>query len=224
MSYSLDALRRDCESGKTHKFLFFYGHTPPTDGSINQSCFSQWWMQDFEVNGVRYCCAEQYMMAEKARLFGDNSMLESIMKTAFPKEMKAYGRAVQNFDQGEWDAHCVQIVKDASRAKFTQNADLLAFLLGTKNRVLVEASPRDRIWGIGMGKDNPDAENPLKWRGRNLLGFALTEVRDEILAAHPSCRNFDIKEVEPWYGRKSIDGDSLPLQSESEDERGKRND
>ena len=121
------------------------------------------------------------MMAEKARLFGDGEMLKQIMQTTFPKEMKAYGRAVRNFEQSIWDANCFQIVKNANKAKFTQDAKLLAFLLGTKKRILVEASPRDRIWGIGMGENNPDAENPLKWRGRNLLGFALTEVRDELL-------------------------------------------
>jgi len=181
MVYSLDVLRNEYTIGKTYKFLFFWGHTPPQDGSINHSCFSQWWMQNFEIDGVQYLCAEQYMMAEKARLFGDDEMLTQIMQTAFPKEMKAYGRAVRNFEQSIWDANCFQIVKNASKAKFVQNPDLLEFLLGTKNRILVEASPRDRIWGIGMGKNNPDAENPLKWRGRNLLGFALTEVRDELL-------------------------------------------
>jgi len=72
-------------------------------------------------------------------------------------------------------------VKTASRAKFSQNPELLEFLLGTKGRILVEASPRDRIWGIGMGKQNFDVENPMKWRGTNLLGFALTETRDELL-------------------------------------------
>jgi len=183
MVYSLDALRNEYENGKLYKFLFFYGHTPPSDGSINQSCFSQWWMQNFEVDEIRYCCAEQYMMAEKARLFNDDEMLEKIMQATFPKEMKAYGRTVCNFEQSIWDAKCFQVVKDANRAKFSQNMELLQFLLGTKNRILVEASPRDRIWGIGMGKSNPDAENPLKWRGRNLLGFALTEVRDELQKA-----------------------------------------
>jgi ribA/ribD-fused uncharacterized protein len=181
MVYSLDALQLDYQKGKTYKFLFFWGHTPPVDGSINQSCLSQWWMQAFEINGTCYSCAEQYMMAEKARLFHDKEMLEKIMQAVSPKEMKAYGRAVQDFDKNVWESNCFQIVKDASREKFSQNPDLLQFLLGTRERILVEASPRDRIWGIGMGKNNPDAENPMKWRGRNLLGFALTEVRDNLL-------------------------------------------
>lgn len=121
------------------------------------------------------------MMAEKARLFGDEEMLESILKAKHPKEMKAYGRAVRNFDKEIWDKECYGIVKRASLAKFSQNPKLGEYLKSTKNRILVEASPRDRIWGIGMGQSNPDAENPVKWRGRNLLGFALTEARDELL-------------------------------------------
>lgn len=94
--------------------------------------------------------------------------------------MKAYGRAVRNFDEDTWGKECYRIVKKASLAKFSQNPELGEYLKSTKNRILVEASPRDRIWGIGMGQSHPDAENPMKWRGRNLLGFALTEARDEL--------------------------------------------
>lgn len=114
-------------------------------------------------------------------MFGDDEILESILKAKHPKEMKAFGRAVQNFDKDIWDKDCYGIVKRASLAKFSQNPKLNDYLNSTKNRILVEASPRDRIWGIGMGQSNPDAENPMKWRGRNLLGFALTEARDELL-------------------------------------------
>lgn len=180
MIYTLDELRQGYQNGNRYKFLFFWGHTPAADGSVGASCLSQWWMQDFEIDGTVYCCAEQYMMAEKARLFGDEKMLRSIMGTRYPKEMKAYGRAVQNFDKAVWEQNCGRIVKAASRAKFSQNRELLEFLVNTGSRILVEASPRDRIWGIGMGKSNPDAENPMKWRGRNMLGFALTQTRDEL--------------------------------------------
>jgi len=99
MIYSLDALRQEYLKGNRYKFLFFWGHTPLADGSTNASCLSQWWMQDFEVNGSAYSCAEQYMMAEKARLFGDEEMLAEIMQAKSPKEMKAYGRAVQHFNK-----------------------------------------------------------------------------------------------------------------------------
>ena len=179
--YNLEDLRKEYDRGKTYKFLFFWGHTPAADGRVSEACFSQWWQCDFQVDGVEYSCAEQFMMAEKARMFGDGEMLEKIMEAGHPKEMKAYGRAVKGFDKEQWDKACYGIVKRGNQAKFSQNPELKEFLLKTGKRILVEASPRDRIWGIGMGKDNPDAENPQKWRGRNLLGFTLTEVRDGFL-------------------------------------------
>lgn len=179
--YSLDSLQTEYKKGKRYDFLFFWGHSPLPDGSISQSCLSQWWMRDFEVSGTRYSCAEQYMMAEKARLFHDEKMLAQIMQATSPKDMKAYGRAVRNFNEKEWETHCFRIVTVANEAKFSQNADLLNYLLGTGDKILVEASPYDQIWGIGMGKDDPNVNNPMRWRGRNLLGFALTKVRDDLL-------------------------------------------
>lgn len=181
MIYNIDDLKKAYNAGKTFKYLFFWGHTPAADGRISETCLSQWWMCRFEVDGVVYTCAEQFMMAEKARMFGDSQMLARIMEASHPKEMKAYGRAVQGFDETAWNGACYEIVKRGNLAKFSQNPELWEFLKSTKNRILVEASPRDRIWGIGMGKANPDAQCPLKWKGTNLLGFALTQVRDELL-------------------------------------------
>ncbi len=181
MIYNIADLKQAYQEGKPMKFLFFWGHTPPADGSITETCLSQWWSCKFEADGVEYCCAEQFMMAEKARMFGDKEMLFRIMETTIPKEMKGYGRAVSGFEKEVWDAACYEIVKRGNEAKFSQNPELWEFLRKTKNRILVEASPRDRIWGIGMGRDDPDAQCPLKWRGTNLLGFALTEVRDALL-------------------------------------------
>ncbi|RKN86144.1 NADAR family protein [Paenibacillus ginsengarvi] len=181
MIYDINSLRNAWQAGNKFKFLFFWGHTPPNDGSVNQSCFSQWWICPFVVEGIQYSCAEQYMMAEKARMFGDEEMLAAIMQARHPKEMKEYGRAVKNFDKDAWENGCYGIVKRGNRTKFSQHAELAAYLKKTNKRILVEASPRDRIWGIGMGQSNPDAENPMKWRGQNLLGFVLTEVRDELL-------------------------------------------
>jgi len=181
MIYELEHLRSACRAGRKFKYLFFWGHTPPTDGSVNQSCLSQWWMSPFQLDGTTYSCTEQYMMAEKARLFGDNAMLDAILQAEHPKAMKAFGRAVRGFDQEVWENRCYEIVKQGSLAKFSQNPLLGDYLKSTKNRILVEASPRDRIWGMGMGQSNPNAENPLQWRGKNLLGFALTEARNELL-------------------------------------------
>lgn len=181
MVYNIEALRAAWQAGERFRFLHFWRPTPPADGGINESCLSQWWESRFTVDGADYTCAEQFMMAEKARMFGDANMLDAIMQAKHPKEMKAYGRAVQNFDKAVWDSRCYEIVRRGNMEKFSQDAALCAFLCATGARILVEASPRDRIWGIGLGKDNPDAQDPMKWRGRNLLGFALTETRDLLL-------------------------------------------
>ncbi|MFC5468975.1 NADAR family protein [Cohnella suwonensis] len=181
MIYTLANLRKSCGEGRAFRYLLFWGHTLPKDGSINESCLSQWWMSDFVSDSISYSCAEQYMMAEKARLFGDEKALAAIMNASKPQEMKALGRTVRNFDTAIWERHGYEAVKRGCRAKFAQNAELKRYLLSTGDLILVEASPYDRIWGIGIGRDHPDSGHPMRWKGTNLLGFALTEARDELL-------------------------------------------
>ncbi|KQX13030.1 NADAR family protein [Flavobacterium sp. Root420] len=162
------------------KFLFFWGHQPNKDGSISKTCFSQWWLSSFEVEGITYKTAEHWMMAKKAALFNDNEVLEKIIESNSPAEAKKLGREVKNYDDKLWLANRFEIVKQGNYHKFSQNADLKEFLINTNDRVLVEASPVDPIWGIGMASDDKDVMNPEKWKGLNLLGFALMEVRDEL--------------------------------------------
>lgn len=176
--YDLETLRRECREGKHHRFVFFWKPTPQPDGNLGEGCLGQWWPSDFTVDGVGYCCAEQYMMAGKARMFGDDEMLAAILKTRDPKRMKALGRKVKNFQKEVWDARCRRLVLEGNLAKFGQDPALTDYLLGTGDSILVEASPLDRIWGIGLGAKSPDAGDPMKWRGQNLLGFALTQARD----------------------------------------------
>lgn len=179
-AYDRAKLEADIAAGKRIKFVHFWGHTPEKDGRITETCLSQWWMAEFKVDGKSYCCMEQFMMAEKARLFGDRETLAKIMEATVQGKIKALGREVRSFDQAEWDKCKHTIVLTGNFQKFLQNRSLKDFLLRTGDKILVEASPRDRIWGIGMGKANENAENPAAWRGRNLLGFALMEVRDEL--------------------------------------------
>jgi ribA/ribD-fused uncharacterized protein len=181
MKYHLNWLKALFDSGERIKYIFFWGHQPNRDDSTGQSYMSQWWEQEFVVEGIRYPSAEHWMMAGKARLFDDAETLELILKSTSPAEAKKLGRQVKNFDQTTWEAHRYNLVREGNFHKFSQNEDLKNYLLTTGDRVLVEASPRDRIWGIGLGKNNPDVENPHNWRGLNLLGFALMEVRDELL-------------------------------------------
>ncbi|SHK08491.1 hypothetical protein SAMN02745181_3219 [Rubritalea squalenifaciens DSM 18772] len=165
------------QAGERLKYLFFWGHTPPADGSITKACFSQWWFAPFDIEDTLYPTAEHYMMATKARLFGDEAMLAKILTSSHPKQAKDFGRQISNFDESLWLQHRYRIVYEANLAKFSQHSKLREFILNTGNRILVEASPVDKIWGIGLAADDTNAEHPAKWKGLNLLGFALMDVR-----------------------------------------------
>lgn len=167
--------------GHSVDYLFFWGHQKPKSG-IASSCFSQWYESPFLVESQQYPTAEHYMMACKADLFADQQSKHQILAAASPGDAKKLGRNVQGFNDELWLAHRFEIVVTANLAKFSQNADLKAFLLSTDERILVEASPVDRIWGIGLAADDPKAMNPYTWRGLNLLGFALMYVRDLLRA------------------------------------------
>lgn len=162
---------------KTIPFLFFWGHQPSKDGSITQSCLSQWWEASFEVDGITYPTVEHWMMAGKAKLFNDKDALAHILSATSPEKVKYAGRLVRDFDPIIWDQHKVDIVIEGNKYKFNSHPELKAFLLGTGDQVLVEASPVDMVWGIGMSAETPLAQNPSAWRGENLLGFCLMEVR-----------------------------------------------
>jgi len=164
-------------AGGSVDYLFFWGHTPRRAGHLDATCLSQWFPSAFVVDGERYPTAEHYMMAAKARLFGDEASRAAILAAPSPADAKAIGRRVRGYDDERWARARVDAVVAGSVAKFAQNAPLAAFLLATADRVIVEASPRDRIWGIGMGASNPDARVPSRWRGLNLLGFALMDAR-----------------------------------------------
>jgi ribA/ribD-fused uncharacterized protein len=176
MNYSVEWLMKQ----KNPELLFFWGHQPSKDGTIIKSCLSQWWPGNFKDDTTTYRTAEHYMMAKKAELFSDNEVAREIVNTRFPKDVKALGRQIRNFDSEKWDHAKFNIVKQGNYLKFSQNAALKQFLLETKNKVLVETSPSDAIWGIGLPETDPKATKPAEWRGLNLLGFALMEVRDEL--------------------------------------------
>jgi len=159
------------------KYLFFWGHQPTADGSIGKSCMSQWFEAAFTVEGMRYRTAEHYMMAEKARLFGDEAVRAQILEARTPAEAKKLGRGIRDFDEAAWLDARFDIVVRGNSAKFSQDDALRAYLVSTGDRVLVEASPVDAIWGIGLASNDAEAGDPRKWRGLNLLGFALMEAR-----------------------------------------------
>ena len=143
--------------------------------------FSQWHPSPFEIGGIKYNCTEQYMMAKKADLFGDDEIRSKIMDATNPKIQKRFGRNVRNFDIDQWNAISRDVVFRGNVAKFTQNLGLREYILGTGDEEIVEASPEDVIWGIGLGADDPDAYDKSKWRGTNWLGEVLMDVRKSLI-------------------------------------------
>ena len=151
----------------TDKFVFFYG-----------GVFSQWYAHDMEIDGVTYNCAEQYMMAMKATYFNDTASLQKIMATNDPSEQKAQGRMVKNFNGEAWDAVSRGYVYKANLAKFS--GDLKQYLLDTGDKEIVEASPYDKVWGIGLGMRDPNLTDKSKWQGKNWLGECIMNVRETL--------------------------------------------
>jgi len=152
----------------TEQFTFFWSGP-----------FSNWHPSPFQIDGVRYNCSEQYMMAEKARMFNDPVMLNKIMSSVSPREQKAYGRQIKDFNADAWNKVARDVVYKGCLAKFTQNELLKNILLGTRGTTLVEASPQDCIWGIGLPQDDPRAKNRHEWLGTNWLGEILTKLRED---------------------------------------------
>ena len=176
-NYNLDWLKQQFDNEVNLKYVFFWGNRKNQSG-VSSSCFSQWYESPFIIDGITYKTAEHWMMAQKALLFGDNNMSEKIITVNSPAEAKKLGREVSDFDENLWNKHRYEIVQYGNIYKFNQNKELGEFLMNTNTRVLVEASPVDQIWGIGLSKDSQDIYNVYNWRGLNLLGFALMEVRD----------------------------------------------
>lgn len=177
---SWEALVSEVGSGARVKYLHFWGHRPRRDGQVGAGCLSQWWPSPFVVGGVTYATAEHWMMAGKARLFGDAEAERRAVEAPNPALAKKAGRLVRDFDESVWARERFALVVEASVHKFSAHPELGAFLRGTGQRVLVEASPVDRIWGIGLAADDERASDPARWRGPNLLGFALMAARDRL--------------------------------------------
>ncbi len=179
MKYDLKWVIQKYEKGINLKYIFFWGHKASCDSDdAGKYMLSQWYDAPFTVKKRIFPTAEHWMMSEKAMLFKDYEMYDAIIASKTPGAVKALGREVKGFDQKIWEQHRFNIVKTGNKHKFSQNPNLLSYLLATKDRILVEASPFDNIWGIGLRDTFRQIENPTTWVGLNLLGFALMEVRD----------------------------------------------
>lgn len=172
--------------GQCPEFMFFWGHRPRRDGGTGPWCLSQWWPAPFTVDGITYATAEHFMMAAKARLFRGEVLVPRILEAPSPRDAKALGRAIQGYDEDLWAASRYGIVVEGNMAKFAQDPVLRAYLAATAGRILVEASPEDGVWGIGLAADDNRAARPSEWEGLNLLGFALMDVRDHLAEVAPA--------------------------------------
>jgi len=176
---SVRELTASIGAGGKFKYLYFWRHT---GNGVGSHCLSQWYPSEFQENKLRFKSAEHYMMYRKAQLFSDDKASALILAADNPGEVQALGRKIANFEEAKWESSRFDIVVKGNLLKFGSNPELLEYFLNTNPRILVEASPRDRIWGIGMDATTTQASNPFKWRGQNLLGFALMEARERLLA------------------------------------------
>ena len=166
-------------SMETPTHVFFYGHKP---NSLGVHIFSQFYQCSFTDPETRktYTSAEQWMMEHKALHFGDHEVAAQIMTCTDPAQIKALGRKVRGFDDAKWDTVKFKIVVKGNTLKFSQNSGFKTRLASTGDKIIVEASPHDKVWGIGLSKEDAIKTNPSDWPGQNLLGLALMEVRDSL--------------------------------------------
>lgn len=148
-------------------------HNPDEDNGY----LSNWYLSDFMVEGITFTSMEQYMMYQKAVVFRDMTIAEDILSTSGVAEIKAFGRKVSNYDDTVWNGVRQIIIYRGLLEKFRQNKELEQQLLATGDAILAECAVKDRIWGIGLSMHDSDRLDIKKWKGQNLLGFALMEVR-----------------------------------------------
>jgi ribA/ribD-fused uncharacterized protein len=157
------------------KFTLFW------NGPFSQWCPSRFNSADFFDWPAEFNTAEQYMMAGKAWVFNDRSAFNQILQAKTPRQQKAIGRTIVGFDRAIWEPVCMGIVYRGSHYKFSSNTDLMAHLVLTAGTTIVEASPEDKIWGIGLHETDPRCLSRSTWHGTNYLGRVLTQLRDDYL-------------------------------------------
>jgi ribA/ribD-fused uncharacterized protein len=177
--YLQQAVAEYATNGPTN-FIYFWEHDALSHKGKNEGCCSQWCFSPFSIGDITYSCSEQYMMTEKALLFEDYVAYSAIMNAEHPGEMKAIGKRVANFEESIWKKERMGIVTTANVEKFGQNERLRQWLLDTGNKILVEASPYDKIWGIGYHTLDAPEIKPEDWAGQNLLGWAIMEARKQL--------------------------------------------
>lgn len=173
-----------------NKYIFFWSHEEKGN-DITKACLSQWYPSYMVIDSYHYQNVEQYLMAEKARTFGDEETLGKIWKTSDPKEVKKLGRSVKGYVDDIWVARRKDVALKANTEKFQTIPYLRKFLYETRDSILVEASPYDNVWGIGWAEDKAPMVPEERW-GQNLLGQVLMEVRAHLKDPYLKyCRYYD---------------------------------
>ena len=178
-SMNISQVQDKFNNGEDLDFIFFWDKGMYINGEMNKGCCTQWHRgRPFTVGCIEYQTAEHWMMSEKARLFGDYDSTQNIFNSDHPRDALALGRSVKNYDQVKWNTHKFDIVLRGNYHKFSQYDELKNWLLSTGDSIIVEASPHDKIWGVGLMESDPAIMNPNLWEGENLLGFAIMKVRE----------------------------------------------
>lgn len=159
------------------EIVFFFSGSPELNADKE---FSNMFEAPMQVDGLTFPTVEHYFQWSKAKMFGDEEAATNIMKTASPKSVKAYGKKVKNFEKDKWEEKKNEIMKIALKAKFSQHPELRNKLQDTGTKLLAEANPRDKYWGIGTSFDTSKAKDPAKWPGKNVVGNMLQELRSEL--------------------------------------------
>lgn len=141
---------------------------------------SNWYLSEFKIDSIKFSSMEQYMMYKKAIVFDDTEIAKEILETTDVSKIKALGRQVLNYNDTHWNGVRQIIIYKGLLEKFSQNEDLKKRLLNTGNDILAECAVQDKIWGIGLSMKDVNRWDMEKWRGENLLGFALMMVREEL--------------------------------------------
>jgi ribA/ribD-fused uncharacterized protein len=177
MRYHLTWLTERFDKGESLEFIFFCDYV---SGLRSQGEFmlSQWYPSPFSVNEIVYKSAGHWMMARKALLSGDRETFKKIIEADRPEQVKMLAARISGFDEVGWTESRHEIVREGNFHKFNQSKKLRTYLLSTRDAILTEANPLDVVWGIGLSKDSRLIKNPYTWRGLNLLGFALMEIRE----------------------------------------------
>ncbi|VTU42571.1 MULTISPECIES: NADAR family protein [unclassified Variovorax] len=148
-----------------------------------QSPLSNWNIGKFTSRGIDFNCSEQLMMYRKAELFGDATSMAAILVEPDPREQKALGRAVSGFVKPIWDAASEAVLFEGLFDKFTQVASAHGVLMASEEKLIIEASPTDRLYGVGLAAYDPRILDTETWRGANRLGYLLMRVRSAIRSA-----------------------------------------